>query len=182
MSGLQAHEPPVQALSDAQQLWSDYRPRLVVFARTFGGAAAASPEDTAHDIVERAIERLSLFDGRHAFSTWLYRLARNYCIDVNRRTRRRRDIFSRHAPVFAGDHPAMPGPSEQLDRTESLAAVGAAIAGLAPDDRQIAFLRYFEELSIAEIGDVMHKPTGTVKYRLHVMLNQLREALDGGPE
>jgi RNA polymerase sigma-70 factor, ECF subfamily len=178
MTGLQMPQMPVPKLPDPDLLWSEYRPRLIVFARTFGGDAAAFPEDTAHEIIERAIGHLHLFDGSHAFSTWLYRLARNHCIDVNQRMRRRREIFRGNASELASAHRSPRGPDEQLDRAETVAEIGAALAHLPPDDRQIAFLRYFEELPVATIGEVMGMPTGTVKYRLHVMLERLRRTLE----
>lgn len=124
------------------------------------------------------MNRLHQFDGAHAFSTWLYRLARNHCIDANRNRRRRREIFNRHAAALRSEHRVLRGPQEELDRSETAAAVAAAIAHLQPNDRQIAFLRYFEELPVAGISEVMGMPTGTVKYRLHVVLDRLRRELE----
>ena len=158
--------------------WGDYRAKLVVFARAFGGAAAADPEDTAQDIILRATARFGSFDGRHAFSTWLYRLARNYCIDANRCRRRRVEIFNRHGRHIAGLHRVRRGPEEQLERDEVRTAVAGAISRLAPDDRQIAFLRYFEELPVAQVSEVMGVPAGTVKYRLHVIIRTLASELE----
>ena len=164
---------------DPASLWDEYRPRLIVFVRNFGGIPADSPEDIAHDIIERAMKRSHQFDGVHAFSTWLYRLARNHCIDVSRNRKRRREIFNRNAAALRSERRVFRGPQEQLDRSETAAAIAAAIARLKPRDRQIAFLRYFEEFPIAEISDVMGMPTGTVKCRLHVVLDLLRRDLEG---
>jgi len=177
MTQLRTALEPIHHLPESDQLWSDYRPRLVVFARTFGGAVADCPEDTAHDIIARAIERIHLFDRNHAFSTWIYRLARNYCIDANRRRRRRSEILRQNATALVEPSTGR-GPEETLERKESLAAIGRAIGRLSPGDQQIAFLRFYEELPVADVGEVMSKPVGTVKYRLHVILGRVRSELE----
>ena len=163
---------------DQNSVWAMYLPRLVVFVRAFGGAAASAAEDIAQDIAERALGSIQQFDGRHAFSTWLYRIARNHCIDVGRKTRRRREIRQQHRKSLEMLHTPLDGPSEQLERAEAAVAVAAAVARLSPTDRQLAFLRYYEDLQMAEIANVMEMPIGTVKYRLHELVGRLRDDLE----
>ncbi len=160
-----------------EELWDTYRPKLIVFVRNFGGVCARQPEDVTHEIIAQALAARNRFDGRFAFSTWLYTLARNRCVDVERRERRRRAILERNASQLAQAHNDLPGPEALSQRCAEAAAVDEAVQGLAPRDRQIAFLRYYEELPVADLAEVMSMPEGTVKYRLHRIHRELRRRL-----
>lgn len=168
-----------RVLPETEPQWNEWRARLLVFVREFGGPGALEAEDTVHEIVERVIDRSDLFDGKHSFSTWVYRIARNYCVDLYRKGRRRREVIQRHGPDLVSRDGSLYDPVERLEHAETGGEVKQAISRLRPADRQITFLRYSAELSVAEIAVVMGKPAGTVKYRLHVIVNTLRRELAG---
>lgn len=157
--------------------WKEYRARLIVFVRCFGGSVASAPEDVAHEIIERAVGRFGSYDGVHALTTWIYRIARNYCIDRNRVNDRRGELLQRHAPDLETNRRRSPAPDTLLERDETAAAVRGAVDRLSVPDRQITFLRYSEDLTMGEIARVMDMPVGTVKYRLHMILNHLKDDL-----
>lgn len=164
---------------DVREQIAAYRPRLVVYARSWGRALAREAEDAAHEIIERAIARVDRYDGAHAISTWVYQIAHNYCTDRSRAAGRRRRILSEHAPVLVeAEQRRSPSPAEQAERNQVQQAVREYVDSLPPEDRRIAFLRFYEELPLAEIATTVGMPVGTVKYRVHQIKAGLRARLE----
>ena len=126
--------------------------------------------------IARGIDR---FDGRAAFTTWLYRVATNAALDEGRRRSRR--------PV-----PVETLPSAADDRSSTEEAIGAAVdvhAALAviPEEFRVAVvLRDLEDLDYAEIAAVLEIPPGTVRSRIArgraALATLLGTAAPGNPE
>jgi RNA polymerase sigma-70 factor (ECF subfamily) len=138
----------------------------------------AHPEDALDATQEAmiAIARgISRFDGRSAFTTWLYRVATNAALDELRRSRRRPD------PVDVGAlDRAAPGPALDTsvgDRVD----VDAALATIPSDFRVAVVLRDLCDLDYAQIADVLDIPPGTVRSRIARGRALLTTAL-GNPE
>lgn len=138
----------------------------------------AHPEDALDATQEAmiAIARgITRFDGRSAFTTWLYRVATNAALDELRRARRRPDPVD----VSAVDH-AVPGPaldSSVSDRVD----VDAALATIPSEFRVAVVLRDLCDLGYAEIAEVLDIPPGTVRSRIARGRALLATAL-GNPE
>jgi len=138
----------------------------------------AHPEDALDATQEAmiAIARgITRFDGRSAFTTWLYRVATNAALDELRRTRRRPD------PVDIGAlDRADPGPALDTsvgDRVD----VDAALATIPSDFRVAVVLRDLCDLDYAQIAEVLDLPPGTVRSRIARGRALLTTAL-GNPE
>lgn len=116
-----------------------------------------------------------------SFSTWLYRLTVNACLDLLRREKRRGDELSldgEDAPADLRD--TRPGPEEAAERAETRLLLREAMLSLPPEYRQILLLRETEQLSYAEIEAVTGLAAGTVKSRLSRARLALRNALAAG--
>jgi RNA polymerase sigma-70 factor, ECF subfamily len=107
--------------------------------------------------IARGITR---FDGRSAFTTWMYRVVTNAALDELRRKQRRPDPVD----VTAIDHPA-PGPALDTEASERL-DVDAALATLPADFRVVVVLRDLLDLDYAQIAEVLDIPPGTVRSRI----------------
>lgn len=140
-------------------------------------------EELYQDVWMKVIERCDDFRGDAKFSTWLYTIARNVCIDHQRKMK-----FRAHASLEApqpgknralGDRLANPGPS-----TERLAAGGllkeriaAAVEELPVEQREVFLLRQLQGLAFNEIARVVGAPANTVKSRMRYAIERLQEAL-----
>jgi RNA polymerase sigma-70 factor, ECF subfamily len=140
-------------------------------------------EDLTQEVFLRAIQRADQFRGESKVSTWLYRIARNLCIDHRRRMRHRG-----HASLDApspGDGPSLgerlPGDTRGADRElvggDLRARILAALEALPEDQREVFLLRQFENMAFAEIAEVVGTSENTVKSRMRYALLRLREAL-----
>jgi len=113
-----------------------------------------------------------------AFSTWLYRLATNACLDLLRREKKR------GGDVSLDDDEAMPDrrdpaplPDELAERAEEQRAVREGVLALPADYRAVLLLRETEQLSYAEIAEATGLELGTVKSRISRARHLLRNYL-----
>jgi len=146
---------------------------------------AGNPED-AMDLAQEAFlnawRGLKFFKGDSAFSTWVYRLASNACIDHLRRQKRRQDI-SIPMPADEEDdsQPDIPDerfqPEQELERQELRRAVTEGLEQLSDEHRQVLVMREINGLSYQEIADVLDLEAGTVKSRIARARNSLRKIL-----
>lgn len=127
--------------------------------------------DAAQEAFLNAWKGLKFFKGDSAFSTWLYRLASNACIDHLRRKKRRQDIS---APLPAGEEDGPPPdvpderyrPDRELERREMRRAVADGLARLSDEHRQVLVMREINGLSYQEIAQTLDLEVGTVKSRI----------------
>jgi RNA polymerase sigma-70 factor (ECF subfamily) len=117
-------------------------------------------------------------------------MARSRALDLVRARARRERITGTAAADTPDEPPAMGGwqadPAERLDRTERRQQVRAALGELSPPQRQAIELAFFEGLSQSEIADRLKEPLGTVKTRVRLGMQKLRDRLrpvffDQGP-
>ena len=138
--------------------------------------------DLAQEAFLNAWRGLKFFKGDSAFSTWVYRLASNACIDHLRRQKRRQDIS---APMPVNDEddstPDIPDerfqPEQELERQELRRAVAAGLEQLSDEHRQVLVMREINGLSYQEIGGILDLEAGTVKSRIARARNSLRKIL-----
>lgn len=128
-------------------------------------------EDLAQEVFLKAWQGLASFQGESKFSTWLFRLTANLCIDAQRKRERRRSVepaVSLDDPDSSWREPSDPrqDPQRQLERTERSRALDRALTRLSDDQRQIVVLRELAGLSYQEISQRLGLDLGTVKSRL----------------
>jgi RNA polymerase sigma-70 factor (ECF subfamily) len=117
-------------------------------------------EDAVQDLFLKVFERLGQFDGRSSFSTWLYRLAVNECLNRLAVRRGRNLCLQKQAPAL---QPAPPeSPLEGSSRLEQREALEGWLQDLDPRSRSLLVLREVEGLSYREIARILECPEGTV--------------------
>jgi len=146
--------------------------------RLMGNHADAS--DAAQEALVRICVRLHNFRGDSAFSTWLFRVVTNTCLDeLRRRGRLRHASLDEALPLEEGTVPRQAtdsgeGPVEYAERQEVQAAVKRAINRLPDEYRVVVILRDLEGLTYQEIASSLHTTLGTIKSRLHRARQALR--------
>lgn len=126
-------------------------------------------EELTQDVFVRAWEKLHLFRGESAFSTWLHRLAVNVVVGAMRK--RSRELFSSSAdPAALPEAPAIAARTRDLD-------LERAIARLPERARLVFVLHDVEGYKHAEIASLMGSAVGTSKAHLHRARRLLREGL-----
>ncbi|MCL2503385.1 MAG: sigma-70 family RNA polymerase sigma factor [Coriobacteriia bacterium] len=138
--------------------------------RFFDDPTAA--EDIVQEVFIKVYRALGDFDGRSRFSTWLFRVTHNTCLD-HARAGRRRPIPIDPLTVELTD------PDRMDDRTALSATVEKALRTLAPDDREALQAVSIFGLTYAEAGAEFGVPAGTVKSRVFRARRALASILGG---
>lgn len=150
--------------------------------RAMGSARDA--DDAAQEAMIAVVRGLPRFDGRSAFSTWVYRVATNAAFDELRRRKRRPAVH------LVQDDDPVPEPVDSLadrriDAVADRMAIDEALAELSPEFREAVVLRDVGDLDYAEIAEALGVPVGTVKSRIARGRAALVQALgnrEPGPE
>ena len=147
------------------------------------GAEKAQAEDLLQEIFMKVIERRKKYDPGQKFSTWLYSIARNHCID-HLRTESYRRHSSLDAPLSMDEEGGAvvidlvrSGDKDQEERAFDLEVkelIDIGVRGLKEEFREVFLLREVEGLSFEEIAAVTASPLGTVKSRLRYAYKGLR--------
>ncbi len=139
-------------------------------------------EDLVQEAFIKAFGALATFNDEYAFSTWLFKIAINNCIDHFRKKRLK--TFSLDKPIDAKDgeiRRELPDASYQPDNTllskEKEQLIEEAIQNLPEKYRISIILRHTEEKSYEEISQILNIPLGTVKARIFRAREMLKKQL-----
>ncbi|TND03204.1 MAG: RNA polymerase sigma-70 factor, ECF subfamily [Bacteroidetes bacterium] len=145
-------------------------------------------EDLTIEAFGKAFKRLHQYTPNFAFSTWLFKIATNNCVDFLRK--KRKDTLSIDR-TFEDDEGGemmmdirsdMPDPEENVMKKQKLLMLRDIVDKLKPRYRTLIELRYFEELSYEEISQRLELPLGTVKaqlFRAREFLYQIMKNMQG---
>ena len=136
--------------------------------------------DLAQEAFIRAFRNLDQFDPERRFSSWLFRIAHNLCIDHYRR--RKLDLVPMVRRGDGEEEPwdlpdGTPGPGEEFSDRERSRKLILAVESLPPAYRSVIVLRHQQGLAYEEIAEVLELPLGTVKARIHRAHRLLKEKL-----
>ena len=153
-----------------------YQPRL--YRRILG---RIKNEETAKDLTQetwlKAFRGINTFRGDAAFSSWIYRIAENVCIDFFRKQKIANSIEPLHTVdehLITDTHP---DPSERLQTQELRQILHKALEYLTQSRKEVFLLYYVQDLSIKTIAKRLKRSEGTVKTHLRNARLQLREHL-----
>ena len=145
-----------------ETLYNLHQRKVFSIALNFFGGDIDKASDVTQQVFLKIFTRLSDFRGQSEFTTWLYRITINSCIDEQRKNRR---FFG--LPDFFGLADTKMKTDEKLQQKEISAEVQAVMASLKPKFRLPILLKYVEGLSYDEIAKVLDCSIGTVSSRLN---------------
>jgi RNA polymerase sigma-70 factor, ECF subfamily len=145
--------------------------------------------ETAEDLLQEAFMRVikgaEAYKRQAKFTTWLYTIARNLCVDQTRR-RKHRKHASLDAPMDGSDEsgtlmdvlPSSEMASDRKSVNKQLhATMQRAIGALSDEQREVFLMREIANLPFKEIAEITGVPENTVKSRMRYALERLQEAL-----
>ena len=158
----------------ARTLYERYFDRIYnyVYARL---GRAEDAEDLAIDTMTRSLTRLDQFhDQGVAFSSWVYKIAHNATIDHYRRHGKVTLVSLEQATL-----PQSADPSELAMEQLSNEDLRVALRALTDEQQQVLILRFFQDLTAAQVAGIMGKSVGAVQALQHRALGSLERALQG---
>ena len=152
-----------------QVLYSRYHEKVFAIAR---GILLDADEaaDAVQEIFTLVYRHLARFDKRSRFSTWLFRIAVNRSIQQSRRLR--------HVSKWVPLSDTIPAPSEEAPSAATDPKIYEALAKIAPPDRALLVLFYWDELSLQEIAESIGCGVNAAKTRLYRARERFRVAYE----
>ena len=130
-------------------------------------------EDLTIEAFAKAFRNLHKFNPEFAFSTWLFRIATNNCIDFIRKNKIKTMSIDSGIRTDGGDEIQIDfkdndlNPQEVAIKNQKIEIMQLVVGKLPPKYQRLVSLRYFDELSYEEIATELKAPLGTVKAQLH---------------
>jgi RNA polymerase sigma-70 factor (ECF subfamily) len=123
----------------------------------------ALAQDATQEVFTKIFLNLAKFGGKSKFSTWIYSITYNYCIDYIRRTKKKKDLFSDEIEKVPDVVDEIP--DKELLEMEVM-QLKKVLEVLPPDDTAILMMKYQDGMSIKEIGEVIGKTESAIKMRI----------------
>ncbi len=165
-----------------EQLIADYQKRIFSIAYRLAGNIAEA-EDMTQEVLIKVFKNLNKFEGKSKFSTWLYRVATNTCLDQSKRNRRYaaysidQELETEDGSIVSEIADEAPTPEEAAERRVMREAIHAAIAKLGDEHKKVIVLRDIQGFSYEEIARILQCSVGTVKSRINRARAQLKKIL-----
>jgi RNA polymerase sigma factor (sigma-70 family) len=164
------------AITDGDQrayaaLMSNYRDSLYFMLLKMTNNASDA-DDLTIEAFGKAFKKLEQYTPDYAFSTWLFKIASNNCIDFMRKKKKRTFSIDSSPDGEEGNELVNylpsdgPDPEEKVMKKEKMAMMREVVEKLKPHYRKLIELRYFKEYSYEEIATELELPLGTVKAQL----------------
>jgi RNA polymerase sigma-70 factor (ECF subfamily) len=142
-------------------------------------------KDLTIESLGKAFNKLHLYTPIYTFSTWLFTVARNHCIDYLRKNKL--STISIDKIILNSDGKASSldlkssdlNPEQKLEKKQRIAMLRQVVDSLKPNYRTLVKLRYFKEMTYDEIANELKLPIGTVKAQLHRSREQLFKIMSG---
>lgn len=142
-------------------------------------------KDLTIEALGKAFKNLHMYTPEYAFSTWLYTVARNNCIDYLRKNKISTISIDKMIEDEEGKKNNFdiksndPNPESIIIKKQRISILRQIVDQLKPKYRELVKLRYFKEMSYEEISDILNIPLGTVKAQLHRSRGELFKILSG---
>ena len=130
-------------------------------------------KDMAQETFIKAYRKINKFAGRSKFSTWLYRIAVNNCLNYLKRQKPTEELFE-EITSSGKDDPVQKYKSKKFGEM-----IRAAVAKLPEVQKAVFTLRTLQDLPYQEVSEILRKPVSTIKVNHHLAVKNLRQYLKG---
>ena len=142
-------------------------------------------KDLTIEALGKAFQKLHLYTPEYTFSTWLFTVARNHCIDYLRKNKLPTISINQmmidkngkktNFDIISNDL----NPEQKIEKKQRIAILRQIVDQLQPKYRNLVKLRYFKEMTYDEIANILDLPIGTVKAQLYRSREQLFKIMSG---
>ncbi|MCX6557660.1 MAG: sigma-70 family RNA polymerase sigma factor [Candidatus Aminicenantes bacterium] len=134
-------------------------------------------QDVCQEVMLKVYNHLDTFNPLHSFKAWLFQIARHQCLDLVKNKEEKRRKLRQGDPDLIGSG-AGADPEQRLLRLELRERIDQVIGALPPLDREICYLRFYENLKYREIGAIIGLDVDAVKAKIHSLKVDLRRQLN----
>ncbi len=138
-------------------------------------------EDALQEVWMKVIRQRDNYNDQGKFSSWVYRIAHNHCLDHFRKRKRCMEDSENYGDegvsVIERTETDQPSPLEVLLEQEQLGVLEKAVAELPEAIREVYVLRAVHDVPFKEIAEIQDAPLGTVLSRMHQAVNRLKKVI-----
>jgi RNA polymerase sigma-70 factor, ECF subfamily len=190
---LSARVNPVERMTDAHPAWliseciAGNEDAIEMFVRQYEGGVfrlalsilgdQAEASEVTQETFIAALRALSSYEERKSLKAWLYAIALNHSRSRLRKQRVLERLRATLTRIFRVETQKQPSPEESVIQNEQEAAIWNCLNELDERHRLVVILRYFHELPVAEISQILSVNEGTIHSRLHSARDKLRTAV-----
>ena len=124
-------------------------------------------EDLTMVAFEKAFKKLNTYTDTYAFSTWLYKIASNTCVDFLRKKQIHNNVIDSNNNSVSNIQSTIDNPETDFINKQMIGNIKKVLDQLRPRYKELIELRYFKEYTYEEISEELSIPIGTVKVQLH---------------
>jgi len=155
-------------------IWKHYSKKISFYISNLISSSHPNFEDLVQEVMIKIYNNLHTFNPIHSFKAWLYTIARNHCIDFiknkSNKTHSSREI--EFDQIYAENNP-----EEIIIQDDLLSKIDQFMNSLDGTDREIAYLKLYENLKYQHISRIMDMNVNTVKSKVRSIKQKIRKRL-----
>ncbi len=134
-------------------------------------------QDVCQEVMLKIYNHLETFNPLHSFKAWIFKIVRHQCLDLVKSKEEKQRKFQRGDPDLVGSEPGA-DPEKKFLRQELMERIERVVGSLPPLEREICYLRFYENLKYREIGDIVGLDINSVKSKIHSLKIDLQRQLN----
>lgn len=152
-----------------EKYYDQYKHKIYSYLFYRCGRNRELAEDLTADVFVKALEKFHMYNPSFPFHSWLYSITHHHLIDFFRKTRTTVDLAAVENTVEG-----KADSTEMLDRRIAAEDVEKLLEMVSDEEREILLMRYFQELSMRDISDIVSRPEPTVRVIINRALAKMR--------
>ena len=153
-------------------IWKNYGKKISYYISTVIPYRHFYFDDLFQEVMLKIYSNLHTFNPFHSFKAWIYQIARRQCLDFIKSKDEKRSALRDGDPDRI---PADTDPEETAIRDEMFERIDRFLQSLEPLDREISYLRFYENLSYKGIGAVVNLKVNSVRSKIHQIKSKMKK-------
>jgi RNA polymerase sigma-70 factor (ECF subfamily) len=155
-------------------IWKNYKKRISFYISNIIPANHPYFEDLLQEIMMKIYNNLHTFNPIHSFKAWIYKITRNHCIDYIKD--KKKELYASGEIEFDKIYENN-DPEKIMIQDDLVKKIDEYINSLSATDREISYLRFYENIRYKDISKIMDINVNTVKSRIRTIKIKLKEKL-----
>jgi RNA polymerase sigma-70 factor (ECF subfamily) len=155
-------------------IWKNYNKKISFYVSNLIPLNHPYFEDLVQDVMLKIYKNLHTFNPVHSFKAWLYRIARNHCIDF---IKSKQSEINRYEDLETNKTNDDKNPEEIILKDDLLKKIDQFMSSLEDTDREMAYLRFYENIKYQDISKILDMNINTVKSRIRSIKQRIKEHL-----
>ncbi len=155
-------------------IWKNYHKRISFYISNIIPATHPFFEDLIQDVMLKIYNNLQYFNPLHSFKAWLYKIARNQCLDF---IKSKKNSFYPSEGIEETQVNVSADPENLLIKNDLIHKIDQFMNSLDGADREIAYFKFYENLKYQQICKILEMNINTVKSRVRSIKKRIREKL-----